>query len=237
MTRIVLLGIVCLAAARAQNSPAPDTLASLDQAVQRSLATWNSMAKDLDARVARLLPCDARATAAITDVSRASEGRLTALAEYLRAAAANANVETSAAKVLLNRETARASDDSPERADTAEELAAVQKQIDALTSSAKQRASLDDANKVLQQIGATVKDRAMLAEQQPANAATVQGALRDLVAAFEAREAALKDETVAFEAERARWNGYYAARLARAQTECSITKTAPPKPPAQGKGK
>ena len=48
--------------------------------------------------------------------------------------------------------------------------------------------------------------------------------LRDLVTKFDARDAALRDESVAFEAERARWNGYYAARLARAQTECSITQ-------------
>jgi hypothetical protein len=237
MSRIVLLGAVCLAAANAQNTSSPDSLVPLEQAVQRSAATWISLASDLDARVARLLPCDTRATAAITEVSRASEVRLASLAVYLRAAAANASVEASAAKLLLTRETARASEDSPERDDTASELAAVQKQIDALANPAKQRASLEDANKVLQQIGAQMKDRAKLAEQLPANSITVQAALRDLVAAFEARESALKDESVAFEAERARWNGYYAARLARAQTECSITQTAPVRPPAQGKGK
>jgi hypothetical protein len=237
MIRIVLLGAVCLAAASAQNPPPADSLESLEQAAQRSSATWTGLAKDLDARVARLLPCDARATAAITEVSRASDGRLSALAEYLGAAAAHASAETSAARLLLTRETARAAEDPAERADAAAELAAVQKQVDALTSSAKERASLDDAGKSLQQIAAMVKDRATLADQQPANAATVQAALRDLVAAFEAREAALKDETVAFEAERARWNGYYAARLARAETECSITKASPAKVPSAGKSK
>jgi hypothetical protein len=236
MTRMVLLGAVCLAAASAQSTSSPDSMAPLEQAAQRSLATWDGLAKDLDARVARLLPCDARATTAITEVSRASEGRLTALAEYLRAAAANASAETSVARVLLARETARADDDSPERADSAQELAAVQKQVDALAGAVKQRASLSDADKVLQQIAAMIKDRAVLADQQPADAAAVQAALRDLVAAFEAHEAALKDETAAFETERARWTGYYAARLARAQTECAITQVAPAKP-APGKNK
>jgi len=239
MTRIVLVGAVCLAAASAQSSSSAESLAALEQSAQNSAATWTSLAKDLDTRVARLLPCDARSTAAIAEVSRASETRLTALAEYLRAASANASVETGAARLLLTRETARASEGSPERADTATELASVHKQIDALSLAAKQRPALNDAVKLLQQVGAMVKDRANLAEQQPANDAAVQNALRELVAAFEAREAALKDQAVAFEAERARWNGYYLARTARAQTECSITQTAtsPAKPPASGKSK
>ncbi len=237
MTRIVLLGAVCLAAASAQSTSSPDSMAPLEQAAQRSLATWTGLAKDLDTRVARLLPCDARATTAITEVSRASEGRLTALAEYLRAAAANASAETSAAKVLLARETARADDDSPERSDSAQELAAVQKQMDALAAAVKQRASLGDAEKALQQVAAMIKDRVMLAEEQPADAAAVQAGLRDLVAAFEAHESALKDETAAFEAERARWTGYYGARLVRAQTECAITQIAPAKAPVPGKSK
>jgi hypothetical protein len=237
MTRIVLLGVICLTTASAQDPPSPDSLASLEQSAEKSLAAWTSLAKDLDTRVARLLPCDARATAAITEVSRASDARLTALAEYLGAAAVTAGTETSAARILLTSEISRAAEDSPERADTAGELAAVQKQVDALTSAVKQRGSLEDAGKSLQQIAAMVKDRATLAEQQSANTATIQAALGDLVAAFEAREAALKDQTAAFEAERARWNGYYAARLARAQTECSITKTGPAKAPAKGKSK
>jgi hypothetical protein len=237
MTRVLLLGTVCLVALRGQDASSTDSLTSLEQAVQRSSATWNSMAKELDTKVARLLPCDERATAAITEVNRASEGRLTVLAEYLRAAAANASVETNAARSLLTRETARASEDPPEQTDTAQELAAVQKQVDVLATAVKRRASLDDAAKLLQQIAAMVKDRATLAEQQPANAAAVQAALRELVAAFEAREAALKDEIMAFEAEHARWTGYYAARIARSETECAITKVAPAKPPAAGKGR
>ena len=48
--------------------------------------------------------------------------------------------------------------------------------------------------------------------------------LRDLVAKFDARDAALREEFAAFEAERARWNGYYSARRTRAQIECSITQ-------------
>jgi hypothetical protein len=234
MTRIVLLAVLCLAVASAQSPSSPDSLASLEQAAKKSEATWTALAKDLDVRVARLLPCDTRATAAISEVSRASETRSAAVADYFRAAITNASSETGVAKTLLARETARASEDAPERVDTAAELAAVSKQIDALAAAVKQRASLEGAYQELQQIGALLKERSTLAEQQPANAAAVQASLRDLTAAFEAREAALKDEAVAFEAERARWNGYYAARLARAQVECSITKTAPAKPAGKG---
>jgi hypothetical protein len=238
LTRVVLLATVCLTAANAQVPSPAESLAALEQAAQRSAATWKGLASDLDTRVARLLPCDARATVAITEVNMASEGRLAALSEYLRAAAANAAAETGAARVLLIRETTRASEDPPERADTAAELVAVQLQAGALASAAKQRPSLDDANKVLQQIVAMVKERSSLAEQESANDAAVAGALREMVAAFEAREAALKDQIAAFEAEKARWTGYYAARLARAQTECAITKiVAAPAKPTAGKSK
>jgi hypothetical protein len=67
---------------------------------------------------------------------------------------------------------------------------------------------------------------------------SVTPALRDLVTAAEAREAAWKDVLASNEAERTRWKAYYVARLARAQTECSIIQgTAPAAAPPATKGK
>ena len=66
-------------------------------------------------------------------------------------------------------------------------------------------------------------------------------ALTRLLQAYEIRETALNGAIKAFDAERLRWNSYYAARLARAQLECSVTNPAaaaakaspaPPKPSA-----
>ena len=117
-----------------------------------------------------------------------------------------------------------------ERADAGQEQTAVDTQSDALAQSVKQRASLEDPQKLLEQIAAMIRQRAAAAEQQAGAADAAVALLRDLVAKFDARDAALRDEFAAFEAERARWNGYYAARLARAQIECSITQIGVPAP-------
>ena len=66
-------------------------------------------------------------------------------------------------------------------------------------------------------------------------------ALRDFVAQLEARESSLKEAHNAFASEGSRWSAYYASRLARAQTECAITKglpaTAPVPQTKQNQGK
>jgi hypothetical protein len=223
MKRAALLSVLTLAVVSAQNPPAPD-LAALEQTARKSHAAWESLAKDLNERVARILPCDPRSAAAITEVSRASEARLAALADYLRAASVKAFAETAAAKILLDAEDRRAVAAGLERADAGQEQTAVDTHSDALAQSVKQRPSLEDPQKLLEQIAAMVRQRAAAAEQQAGAADADVALLRSLVMKFDARDAALRDEAVAFEAERARWNGYYAARLARAQTECSITQ-------------
>ncbi len=206
---------------RAQEAP---DLAALEQTAQKRQAEWESLAKDLNERVARILPCDPRTAAAITEVSQASEARLAALADYLRAASVQAFAETASVKIVLDDEERRAIQAGLERADAGQEQTAVNIQSDALAQSVKQRSSLEDPQKLLQQIAAMVHQRTVAAEQQAGAADAGLTSLRALVTKFDARDAALRDESVAFEAERVRWNGYYAARLARAQTECSITQ-------------
>jgi hypothetical protein len=238
MKRVALLGVLSLAAVSAQNAPAPD-LAALEQTAQKRQTEWESLAKDLNERVARILPCDPRSAAAINEVSRASEARLAALADYLRAVSVKAFGETASAKILLDAEERRAVVAGLERADAGQEQTAVDTQSDALAESVKQRTSLEDPQKLLVQIAAMVHQRAAAAEQQAGTADADVALLRDLVTKFDARDAALRDEAVAFEAEHARWNGYYAARLARTQTECSITQVggSQSKGPARPQGK
>src|SRR5579863_596903 len=122
-------------AARAQD-PSPPTavpdLGALEQTAQRRHAEWETLAKDMNDRLARILPCDPRALAALTEVSRASEARLSALADYLRAASSQAFAETAAARNLLSAEEKRAVETSLERADAGQEQTAVDTQSDAL---------------------------------------------------------------------------------------------------------
>lgn len=219
--------LLSCAAVHAQNAP---DLATLGQTAQKRALEWEALAKDMNDRMARILPCDPRALAAVNEVSRASEARLGALADYLRAVSARAFAETAAARNLLDAEDKRAVEADLERADAGQEQTAVDTQSDALARSVKQRTSLEVPQKLLAQIAAMIHQRAAAADQQAGAADAAVALLRDLVAKFEARDAALREEFAASEAERARWNGYYAARQARAQIECSITQVggAPP---------
>jgi hypothetical protein len=231
---------VFTAAGFAQNSAAVD-LAALEQTAQKRNAEWETQAKILEERLARILPCDARSSAAITEVKGLSEARLAALSDYMRAASAKAFAETAAAKVLLSAEERRAIEAVRERADAGQEQTAVDIQSDGLLQSINQRSSLRDTQKLLEQIAALIRQRSVESERQADAADKMIPMLRDLVAKFEARDAALQNESAAFEAERTRWSGYYSARQARAQTECSITQIgASPqaaKSPAKGKAK
>ena len=220
---------------RAQDQPpaaAPD-LAALEQTAQQRHAEWEALAKDMNARMARILPCDPRALSAVNEVSRASETRLAALADYLRAVSAKAFGETAAIRSLLDAEERRAVQTTLERADAGQEQTAVETQVDALTQSVRQRMVLEDSRKLLENVAGMIRQRVADAETHAAGANAAVALLRDLAAKFEARDAALREEFAAFEAERVRWDGYYTARRSRAQLECSITQIGPA--PAKGK--
>jgi len=246
MQRAAWLSFFLFAAASfAQNSAPPD-LAVLEQTAQKRHAEWESQAKSLEERLARILPCDARSSAAIAEVRALSEARLAALADYMRATSAKAFAETAAVKALLSAEERRAIETSRERADAGQEQTAVDIQSDGLMQSINQRSSLQDAQKLLEQIAALIRQRSAESERQTEAVEKMVPILRDLVTKFEARDAALQNESAAFEAERTRWSGYYSARQARAQTECSITQIGAPglnpapqpaKSPAKGKAK
>lgn len=227
---VLCAGLFSCATARAQDVP---DLAALEQTMQKRYGEWESVAKDLSERMARILPCDPRALAALNEVSRTSEARLAALADYLRAVSAKAFAETAAVRNLLDTEERRAVEVNLERADAGQEQTAVDTQSDTLAQSLKQRPSLEDSKKLLDQIVAMIHQRATDSEQRIAAADAAVALLRDLIKRFDARDAALREEFAAFEAERTRWNGYYAARRTRAQIECTITQIGAP--PSRGK--
>mgnify|MGYP003334884275 CR=1 FL=1 len=109
--RSTVLQCVCLAAcgslAFAQR-PIPE----LEQAALSSHTAWYAIASTLDVRVARMLPCDAAATAAIEEVSKASTGRLVALSAYLAGASEQAAKDLAAARTQLAAAEARLADPS-----------------------------------------------------------------------------------------------------------------------------
>ena len=222
IARIVLLGSVCVAVAVAQNAPA-DPLAGLNQAAQRAEAEWLRLAQDLDTRVSRMLPCDARAASAIEEVRRASGTRVAALADYLQAAIALAARDADAARGVLAAEREALAAVSVERSDIEQERAGVESQILNLTESVRQRAGLGRALDQLKQIQGMIQQRSGWAAQDASSGDQVLALLGSVVTALEGREEALKQQASAFEAERTRWNAYYQDRLTRARLECTIT--------------
>ena len=217
----------------AQAAPPEEALAAAQQTAQRTAKDWMMLAQGLDEQLAPLLPCDPKARRTIQDVSRASDARVAALAAYLRLAATQAADQTTGARRLLAAEESRAPEAADERTDAALERSAVEAHVANLTFSSSARPGLNDAQGPLGQITEIVSRRSVQADQHASERDRGVAALRDLVAADQAREAALKEETAAFQTEAARWNTYYTVRLARAQAECSsigggTTKSAAP---------
>ena len=219
----------------AQSTPPPGSLAALEQTAKRRSADWQQMAQNLEASVARLLPCDPKIASSIGDVRRASEERLAAVSAFLTDAAQEASQDTAGVKRAIAA--AEGLDLADERTDLANEQGGVEAELANLTDALKQRPALEDAQKALQQIAALQKQRADLTQASAGRQEALMTALHTLESDSAAREESLKGARAAFDAERSRWNSYYAARLARAQTECAIVKGTPaaesaPAPPA-----
>ncbi len=232
----------CLAAgfASAQAPAAIDPTArdpaALQQTVTQKTQEWSMLADALEAQIIKLLPCDPKAVAAINQVSKASDARLTAISSYLDDANQRATIQLETVKKLLSSAIAAETDLTAEKEDLAAERAGINGQIINLSESAKGKAAFAPAQDQLKQISLEEQKRGDALDSASSHQAPSADALRELAAELETRQSAQGDVRKTFEKERAAWNAYYAARLARAQTECSITQgTARPR--TQGKQK
>ncbi len=198
-------------------------LAALREKAEKTSVTWEALAKGLETKIAHLLPCDPNSRAAVEEVSRASDARLIAQSAYLKAAAAQAKIDTDAAKRVLAAQAALAGGWNTERAEADQERTAIEAQVAELKESMRKRGSLAEAEKVLVEIAKMVHDRAAKSEEQATGGGTVTGMIGDLVIAYQDRQAAFENEVALLDAESVKWTAYYTARLARAATECSIT--------------
>jgi chromosome segregation ATPase len=224
------LFILMVAAAAAQDKP-PEAAPSPQELAAKKSAEWEALAGNLEAKIARMLPCDARVRTSIEEVSRASDSRVAALAQSLQEAAAQARRDAEAARSALAEQEMHAREMEAERAEAEQEQAAVDAQLADLSENAKRRAALDGAMTKLESIAASLKQRVATAEEQNARRASLTASLRDLVGSYDARLQALETSILAASKEATRWKEYYAARVARAQTECSLTNQAPRRQP------
>ena len=235
--------------APAPQNPLPKSnAASLDlaQAANARSTEWSTLASGMEQRVARLLPCDPRVRSAIEEVSRASDARFTALAAYWQDVATQSQQQSAAAAKLLAESDARLTAVRDDRADADKEQAYVSQQFADLRQSSAKQWGLSEAVDALGPIALAKREAAARATEREKLAEQSKTSLMELVRTSEARQAAIEKERQAMTAENNRWREYYAARIARAQTECQLTgpaaapaprSSAAPRPSAGKKGR
>ena len=213
----------------AAQAPADQTV-TLEKNVEQKTAEWEGLAKTLESRIARMLPCDARVRTSIEEVNKASDARIGALSKYLEAAASQAQADALTVSRALSAQQSAARDMDIERAEAEQERIAVEAQLGELTESLKRRAQLAEAHRTLTTIADLIKQRAGGAQQEAERRAAFVAALNDLASAYAARERSIRAEITALATESARWTDYYAARIVRSHTECAITNQTPTRP-------
>jgi hypothetical protein len=216
------------AAPAALSPPAASALAARETLAQKRAAEWETLAKGVEGKIARMLPCDSRVRGAIEEVSHASQARLAALNDYLQAAAVQAKADAERARTAPASLDSLAKDADVERTEAEQQRAALDAQIADLKESARQRQDLDDPAAKLAEIRAMTAAQVDRWQQEAARRVALGGALANLAAAYEARQKAMSAELAALREETARWVDYYTARLNRAEIECSITNQARP---------
>ena len=216
MSRFLAWLMLLAAGAMAQD------LSALRQTADKAAADWEVLAKGLEPKIVRMLPCDQDARAAVEAVSHASEARLAALTGYLKAAASKAKDDTESAKQVLAMQAALAGGWNTEHAEADQQGAGIETQVADLKESMRKRGSLAGAEQVLVEIARMVRERASKASDLGARKDVVGALLGDLVVAYQDRQTALEKQAAQLDVESARWGAYYAARLARATTECTV---------------
>jgi hypothetical protein len=204
-------------AARAQ-----DPLPALREASEKASTQWEALAKGLEPKIARLLPCDPTSHAAVEEVSHASEARLAALSALLKAEADRARNETEAAKQVLAAQATLSGAWNAEHAEAGQQQTAIAAQIADLKESMRKRGALASAGQVLVEISLIVKQRAAKSDAQAGRKDSLNKLLGDLVVSYQDRQTAIENESALLDSESAKWSAYYTARLARTVTECTI---------------
>lgn len=203
--------------------PAQNALAGLEQAATQAQQQWLGLASTLDTRLTRMLPCDNAAVSAIEETQRASTARMITLIAYTKAVAEQSVQDAAMARRIQKSETDYVTGLGGERTDTEQERAGVASQMTNLTESLRKRVTLTVAADELRALEASVRERAALAAANSTAAEASLPRFETLIQALDKREAVLRKQVIALEDERAKWNGYYAARMARTQVECAET--------------
>jgi len=224
------LGSIAAALATASvlsaQDPAPNSLAALQESVAKRTAEWNTLATNLEPRIARLLPCDPRVRTAVDEVSHASDARSIALTSYWTMASIQSKAQIETIRRLLPQEEARAADWSADENEAKVDVALTAAQAASLTSSVRLLPALAKPQQQMEAIAQFYRSLEKLAQDRATGGGPLLDDLRELLTASQARQTAIDQRVTAVSAEGLRWSAYYAARQTRARIECSITNPA-----------
>ena len=217
---VALLGALTLASA--QDGPL-STSSEAAQNAEKRTNEWGILASGLEQKVARMLPCDPRVRTAIEEVARASEARFVALIAYWRELAKRSSDQAGTVRMLIADNDARRAEWRADRSDSEQEQTRLGAQTSDLRESARQQAALATAARALNGITQNTAAAIKQAGAREEASAKLDASLSELITATQARQTAIENEVKALGTENDRWTAYYAARIMRAQMECSIT--------------
>jgi hypothetical protein len=225
MYREIWIGVVTAGLVCAQSPAVPSGLTILRQNIDEKTMSWLKLTQNLDAKIAGLLPCDPKIATSLREVSKASDARLDAVSEYLRAAVDRAAATSTAASQLLEGSASKKFAEM-ERIETTQERAAIDGQMSQLVASSIVRRELSASEAALREIATQVDARNSLLARQISQEGARQESLANYVDQLKVREEKLKEAASAYQAEADQWKSYYAARLDRAKAECDATAPA-----------
>ena len=224
---LLSLGAVCVPAHSEDNPPltagTTASVSALKQAAEAQADNWEALSKSLGARIAGLLPCDQKITAAIEETRAASDARLSAAGDYFRGAlAAAASAETVARNLLSEApdNIANGRFIEMERTEAERERMGIDSQISQLVASSVVRRELSFAEQSLREIAILVDRRNLVLTRQVAFERQRRVELERFAEQIATQETALQEAAAAFNDEADRWRAYYAARLDRTKAEC-----------------
>lgn len=223
-------------------APTPGSLPALQQTVSQRTAEWNTLATNLEQRVARLLPCDPQARAAIEEAARASDARIIALTSYWTVASLRSKTQVEDIRGLLKHEEDKVGDWVVDANQAKVDVALAKAQGASLATGIAQVPALANPQKDLEAIA----EQYSLLEKQAQDRAAAHGRLIDdlraLLSTVRARQLAIDQRLKTVGTEGQSWSAYYAARQARGQVECSLINPAAaaappaaPRPAPEGK--
>jgi len=224
-----------LVAAMAMNSaqaqtPSANPAAGADQDIQKRTVEWSVLANNLELRLARLLPCDARAAPSISEAQRASDARMATILTYWQSVAEQSRQQVDAARRALVEQEAQATERKLDVSDAGEEQNAIAARLTELAESSRKAPALAAAKQALDGIAQSSQQSVVQAGRRETEALLLLSDARDALNSAEARQSSIDDAVRSLMEENQRWRLYYAARAVRAQTECNITKQVTPAP-------